>query len=166
MKILSLLTLAAMAAYFAPPLMAQSGASSFEVKKKPLVPAGEVFRKHDKDENGMISKSEFLTLPRIQKLQGELQDTIFSRLDQNQDGDLSRDEIRKMHRAKTKRREEKFRKLDTDASGGLSYSEMSADLFFSKLPDEKRREIFQRMDTDGNREINALDKPQHKRRAR
>jgi len=166
MKILPILTLAIIAETLVPQLMAESGVPNSEAKKKQFVPAGEVFRRHDKDENGKISKSEFLTLPRIQMLKVKLQDAIFTRLDQDKDGDLSRDEIREMHRAEAQRREEKIRKLDTDASGGLSYSEMSVDLFFSKLPDAKRREIFQRMDTDGNGEINALDKPKHKRRAR
>jgi EF-hand domain pair len=166
MKILSILTLAVITETSVPQLMAQSEPSTAEAKKKRLVPAGEVFRKHDKDENGKISKSEFLTLPRIQMLKEKLQDAIFTRLDQNKDGDLSRDEIREMHRAETQRREEKFRKLDTDGSGGLSYSEMNADLFFSKLPDEKRREIFQRMDTDGNGEINTLDRPKHRKQGR
>ena len=49
--------------------------------------------------------------------------------------------------------------MDTDKSGGLSYEEMSNGKFFSQLPEEKRKQIFERMDTNGDGVITPEDKP-------
>lgn len=56
-----------------------------------------------------------------------------------------------------------LRKLDTDESGGLSFEELSKGEFFSRLPEEKRKEIFDRMDTNGDGQITPEDKPKDPR---
>jgi hypothetical protein len=63
-----------------------------------------------------------------------------------------RQESQEMHKRQ-------MRELDTDKSGGLSYEEMSNGKFFSQLPEEKRMQIFKRMDTNSDGQITPEDKP-------
>jgi hypothetical protein len=95
----------------------------------------------------------------MERLPAEQREAIFGRLDRNGDAFLGPEEIRAMRRDNERRMKEGFRKLDTDKSGGLSFDEFSKGELFGKLPEEKRRQIFTRMDTDGNGEINRADKP-------
>jgi Ca2+-binding EF-hand superfamily protein len=120
----------------------------------------EMFKRMDKDGDGKISKREFFASPRMARLPEEKREEIFARLDRNGDGFLAAAEIRGMRHDAEQRAREGFRKLDTDNSGGLSFEEFSKGEFAIKLPEEKRRQIFDRMDTDGDGEITAADRPQ------
>ncbi len=120
---------------------------------------GEMFKRMDKDLDGNITKEEFLAAPHLQRLPEENREKFFNRLDRNQDGVISKDEIREMHKDAERRAKGQFRELDADKSGGLSFEEFSKGEFFAKLPEDKRRQIFGRMDTDGNGEINSQDHP-------
>ncbi len=128
-------------------------------------PRGEGFekawKKADADGDGKISRSEFDNMPRIQKLPAEKRDHIFSRLDKNQDGVLSEDEMKMGHARPGDAREAmmRFRELDTDGSGGISFEEMKAGELFKKLPEEKQKTLFARLDTDGDGQITVKDKP-------
>jgi Ca2+-binding EF-hand superfamily protein len=113
----------------------------------------------DRDGDGKISKREFFASPRMERLPEEKRQEIFTRLDRDGDGFLTEREIRAMRHDAERRMREGFRKLDTDNSGGVSFAEFSMGEFAKKLPEEKRRQIFDRMDTDGNGEINGEDKP-------
>lgn len=139
---------------------AERGAGSFHRadKPKPHQP-GEMFRRLDKDKDGVISLEEFAASPRISTLEKEKQEILFTRLDENGNGKLSPKEIHLNKKSDEARRKE-FRELDTDDSRGLSFEEMSKGEFFSRLPEEKRREIFARMDTNGDGEVNRKDKPE------
>jgi Ca2+-binding EF-hand superfamily protein len=119
----------------------------------------DMFKHMDRDRDGKISKREFFASPRMERLPAEQREAIFGRLDRNGDAFLGPEEIRAMRRDNERRMKEGFRKLDTDKSGGLSFDEFSKGELFGKLPEEKRRQIFTRMDTDGNGEINRADKP-------
>lgn len=129
-------------------------------RRPPHGPPADMFKRMDEDGDGNITKEEFFTGPRLDRLPAEKREKIFERLDQNGDGVLSREEIRKIRKEGEDRRKRELRSLDTDNSGGLSFDEISKGEFFGRLPEEKRRQIFDRMDTDGNGEINAEDKPQ------
>lgn len=119
----------------------------------------EMFKHMDKDGDGNISMQEFFASPRMERLPEEKREEIFGRLDRDGDGLIEREEIMAMRRDNERRAMEGFRKLDTDRSGGVSFEEFSKGEFSSKLPEEKRRQVFARMDTDGNGEINGADKP-------
>lgn len=128
--------------------------------RPPFGPGGEMFRKLDTDGDGNISKQEFFAGPRIKRLPEEKREKIFTRLDGDGDGVISRAEIREMRKDAEKRAEREFRALDKDGSGGLSFEEFSGGRFFAKLPEDKRRQIFERMDTDGDGVITPEDRPQ------
>jgi Ca2+-binding EF-hand superfamily protein len=115
----------------------------------------------DADGNGMLSRSEFDSMPRIQKLPEEKREHIFKRLDKNSDGVLSNEEM-KMDRPRGEGGHEammRFRQLDTDGSGGISLDEMKAGDLFKKLPPEKQEALFARLDTDGDGQITVKDRP-------
>jgi len=128
-------------------------------ERPPFGHRGDIFRKMDGDGDGNISKEEFFSGPRIEKLPVDKRETIFARLDADGDGILSREEVREMRKDAKNRAKREFRSLDKDKSGGLSFEEFSEGQFFAKLPEEKRRQIFNRMDTDGSGEITAEDRP-------
>jgi Ca2+-binding EF-hand superfamily protein len=123
----------------------------------------ENFRRMDQDGDGKISKREFFASPRISLLPQEKREQIFTRLDRDGDGFLIRREIQPMRNHAERRVREGFKKLDTDKSGGLSFEEFSMGEFASKLPEDKRRQIFDRMDTDGDGQISSIDLPKRPR---
>jgi len=127
-------------------------------------PPGDMFKRMDKDGDGNITKEEFFANPRLERLPEDKRGKLFSRLDGNGDGSLSKEEIRDMRKDAEQRAKEEFRTLDTDKSGGLNFAELSEGEFFSRLPEEKRRQIFNRLDTDGNGEITPADKPKRPER--
>jgi Ca2+-binding EF-hand superfamily protein len=127
--------------------------------KPPFDKQMEMFRRVDKNRDGRISKEEFFASPRLVSLPEEKREAIFARLDTDGDGILGREEIRQMRHDAERRAKDEFRELDADKSGGLNFEEFSKGKFFGKLPEERRRQIFARMDTDGSGEITAEDKP-------
>lgn len=129
-------------------------------KRQPRGGPEEMFRNMDRDGDGKISKREFFASPRMERLPVERRVEIFARLDRDGDEFLTSDELRGMRQDAERRVREGFRKLDADNSGGLSFEEFSKSEFFGKLPVEKRRQIFDRMDTDRDGEITAVDRPQ------
>ena len=129
-------------------------------EKRPFLDGpDEMFRHMDSDGDGNISNREFFASPRMERLPEDNREEIFGRLDRDGDGLIEREEIVAMRRDNERRAMGHFRKLDTDKSGGLDFKEFSKGELFGKLPEEKRRQIFTRMDTDGNGEINRADKP-------
>lgn len=128
-------------------------------ERPPLGNPEEMFKRMDKDHDGKISKEEFLSAKHLQRLPEEKREKLFSRLDRDNDGIISKDEIRAMKQDAERKVKDQIRQLDKDKSGGISFAEFSKGKFFSKLPEDKRRQIFERMDTDGNGEINAEDHP-------
>jgi len=124
---------------------------------------GRGWREADADNSGTLTRAEFNNLPRIQKLPEEKQAKIFSRLDKDQDGILSGEELKAMMQGPPpeggRAAMMRFRELDTDNSGGVSLAELKAGDLFKKLPPEKQEALFARLDTDGDGEITIKDKP-------
>jgi Ca2+-binding EF-hand superfamily protein len=131
----------------------------YRPERPPFDQQMEMFKRMDADRDGNISKAEFFASSRLELLPEEKKQAFFSRLDRDGDGLVTREEIREMRHDAERRAKEEFRELDADKSGGLSFEEFSKGKFFGKLPEEKRRQIFARMDTDGSGEITAADKP-------
>lgn len=120
---------------------------------------GGMFEMLDKDKDGVISSEEFFAGPRMASMPEEQRQKFFTRIDTDGDGKITPEEIRKMQQESHEKHMREIRELDTDNSGGLSYEEMSKGRFFSQLPEEKRKQIFVRMDTNGDGQITPEDKP-------
>lgn len=116
-----------------------------------------MWKQADTDGNGSVSKEEFFALERISKLPDDKRAKIFERLDKNNDGSLTRDELGQA--GKGHRPMPRLEELDKDKSGGVSFEEFSAAEFVQKLPDERRQEMFKRMDRDGDGQVTAKDRP-------
>jgi Ca2+-binding EF-hand superfamily protein len=121
---------------------------------------GEMFGMLDKNNDKVITSEEFFAGPRMANMPQEQRDKLFARMDLDGDGKVTPEEIRKMRQESHEKHMREVRELDTDKSGGLSFEEMSLGKFFSQLPEEKRRQIFERMDTNGDGQITPEDKPQ------
>lgn len=118
-------------------------------------PAG---KEADLDGDGFISKEEFQTLKRIGKVPAEKRDALFKRLDKDTDGKLSPPELKGL--AKPHPAMKKIWLLDADKGGSVSLEEFQRGEFASKLPLERQKKIFKRLDTDGDGVISPKDKPQ------
>lgn len=121
---------------------------------------GDMFGMLDKDKDGVITSEEFFAGPRMVNVPEDQKEKIFSRIDTDGNGKITPEEIRKMRQESQEKHMREIRELDTDKSGGLSFEEMSKGRFFSQLPEEKRKQIFVRMDTNGDGQITPEDKPQ------
>lgn len=120
---------------------------------------GDMFGMLDKDKDGVVTSEEFFAGPRMTDMPQEQREKFFARIDLDGDGKITPEEIRIMRQESHEKHMREIRELDTDKSGGLSYEEMSLGNFFSKLPEEKRKQIFARMDTNGDGQITPEDKP-------
>ncbi len=125
---------------------------------------GDMFGMMDKNSDGAISPEELFATPRMVNMPQEQRDKLFARIDLDGDGKVVPEEIRKMQRQSHEIKMREFRDLDTDKSGGLSFEEFSQGKFFSQLPEDKRKQIFARMDTNSDGQITSEDRPKGPRR--
>ncbi len=132
-------------------------------RRGPKQQSMEAWKLADTDKDGFISKTEFDAMPRIQKLPQEKSQNLFKRLDKDTDGRLSREELALLGKPRDGKDAPMKRlwELDSDKSGGISLEEFKAGQVFMKLPPEKQKEVFQRLDTDGDGVISPKDRPVH-----
>ncbi|MFU8893366.1 MAG: EF-hand domain-containing protein [Luteolibacter sp.] len=143
---------------------------AIHAQSEPRPPRGErpsfeaMWKKYDADGDGFLSIDEFKSMPRISRLPEDQPLRIFNRLDKNQDGKISREELRQMRQAhpgeRPARGMRRLMELDADGSGGVSLEEFRAAEMFAKLPPERVEALFRRLDADGDGQITPKDRPE------
>lgn len=125
-------------------------------------PPLEVWKKADVDGSGGISAAEFAGMERPGKLPDEVREKIFARLDKDDSGEIERREWPVDKRGDG--RFQRMRELDKDGSGGVSLDEFRQSSWVARMPEERQRALFQRMDTNGDGQLDRSDRPERRRR--
>lgn len=121
--------------------------------------AGFFLRGADKDGDGAVSFREFSALERIANLPEEKRKALFARLDKDGDGFIRRDELPKPPPGNGDRPPLALRQLDTNGDGAVDYEEFLEAPFVKRMPEERRRPFFDRLDRNGDGKVSPEDRP-------
>jgi len=116
------------------------------------------FDRLDVNQSGSLDFVEFSKASQIAKMDERQRQKLFKRLDRNKDQSIQRSELRgpggpgsyREHKAHPNI---DFGKYDTNQSGGLDFDEYSRLPWMSRIPEERRKMIFKKLDRDKNGEI-------------
>jgi Ca2+-binding EF-hand superfamily protein len=131
---------------------------------------GDFWKKADTNGDQLISREEFLALPRIAKLPEEKQTKLFSRLDKNGNGTLEGPELRPAHPPQGPKDGDqrggmrgrimpRIAELDLDQDRKISFEEFTQAPMIAKLPAERQRKMFDNMDRNGDGFLSPEDRP-------
>ncbi len=126
-----------------------------EERRGPGRPMHEMWKKADTDGDGSLSLEEFSAMERISKLPEEKREAIFKRFDKNGDGKLSPDELMRRHRGGMPPLDQ----ADLDKDGKITFEEFEKIPYVARLPEERRKAMFARMDRDKDGVLTAKDRP-------
>ncbi len=115
----------------------------------------------DSDGDGVISRTEFGAMPRLENLPADKQEALFKRLDKDSSGTLSRGELNRLFKPQEPKRPmmPRLAELDIDHNGRISLAEFKAGEIYKKLPPERQDALFRRLDADGDGDITPKDHP-------
>lgn len=105
------------------------------------------FSTFDTNEDGKVTLIEFRTGKRISQLEPLVSEKLFERLDKNSDGFLTVKELKLMA---PKRREGGLRAADLNNDRRISREEFDQHEPFANFSEEKREEMFTRLDTNSD----------------
>ena len=117
------------------------------------------FRRWDADQSGGLDFEEFSKVPQISKMGERERKKMFKRMDRNKDQLIQRAEI-KGHGGPGSRKgcpKIDFKKYDTNQSGGLNFEEYSKIPWLGRIPEDRRKMLFQKLDRDHDGEISAKE---------
>lgn len=120
----------------------------------------EMWKKADTNGDGFISAEEFAAMDRPGKLSDEKRAEIFKRIDKNGDGRIGPDEMPKGRPEGMPPLEE----VDFNKDGKIEFSEFQKLDFVARMPEERQRGLFARMDRDGDGFLTPKDRPQREGR--
>ncbi len=128
--------------------------------KKPRVSAAETWKMVDADADGSLTAQEFASLPRMQKLPEQKRGEIYQRLDKDSNGKLTQEELAKLGAGNRRGlAQQRFSELDTDRNQSVSFEEFQKGPLFVKLALEDQKEVFKKLDADGDGSITQKDHP-------
>lgn len=137
------------------PLYAQSEDSK-DVNNRSERPSVEpIFQKLDVDEDGKITFTEFEANPRLERANAEQRQIIFARIDKNEDGTIERHEMRPVH----KERPERPERPNWLQQGPVTFEQFSKQPRVQRLDEERRRQLFERLDQNGDGKLDKEDSP-------
>lgn len=128
-----------------------------------LAPLRQGFAELDADKNGGLDLKEFSQCPQMAHKGEDVVSRIFARTDRNNNKRIERFEL-KWSGGPRARPPVDFAKYDSNTSGGLDFAEYSRLPLMGKVPEERRKKLFERIDADKSGEISAAEvKAAHKR---
>ncbi|NJM37375.1 MAG: hypothetical protein HC845_05630 [Akkermansiaceae bacterium] len=119
----------------------------------------ETWKALDKDGDNLVSAAEFATLPRVQRIPSEKRAKIFTRLDKDSNGNLSRVELEELVNQGEGFQMKRLWALDLDGNAGVSFEEFKQGSVWQKLPLEKQQEMFKKLDSNRDGVITKNDRP-------
>lgn len=122
----------------------------------------EFIAKADTDKDGAVTPAEFAAMERVANLPEDKRDEIFRRFDKNGDGLIKHDDM--PPRGEPGRRPPiDLPKLDEDHDGSVSYEEFLKSEFVQKLPEDRQRKFFERLDRNSDGKLSPDDRPERGR---
>ena len=115
----------------------------------------EMWKKADTDGDGFLSLAEFSAMERPGRLPPEKRGEIFKRIDKNNDGRIGASEMPKG----PPRGMPPLEQVDFDKDGRIVFAEFQKLGFVERLPEERQRGLFARMDRDGDGALTPKDHP-------
>lgn len=116
----------------------------------------EMWKKADTDGDGFISLVEFGAMERIGQLPEEKRAEIFKRFDKNGDGRIGKDEMPQRPQGGMP----PLSQVDANKDGRIVFEEFRNLSFVTRLPEERQRAMFERMDHDKDGALTPKDRPQ------
>lgn len=113
-----------------------------------------LWKEADADGDGFLSAAEFAAMKRPGQLPEEKRMEIFARLDKDHDGRIGPDELPRKRPGKMPSIEH----VDADKDGRIVFEEFRELGFVARLPEEKQRELFKRMDHDKDGALTPKDR--------
>ncbi|MCW1913974.1 EF-hand domain-containing protein [Luteolibacter sp. GHJ8] len=117
----------------------------------------EIWKKADTDGDGFISLAEFSAMERPSRLPEEKRAEIFKRIDKNSDGRISMEEIPKNGPRGMPHLD--LEKADANKDKKIDFEEFKTLGFVSRMPEDKQKTMFQRMDTNNDGFLTPEDRP-------
>lgn len=121
-----------------------------------LPPLRKQFGRLDANQNGALDMAEFLSFPHMKGKDRRMVERLFFRLDRNKNKVLERGELKRMGGLKPRPRFD-FDKHDLDQSGGLDFKEYSTLPFMDRVPERRRKKLFERIDADKDGDISRAE---------
>lgn len=117
----------------------------------------EIWKKADTDGDTFITPTEFAAMERPGRLPEEKRAELFKRFDKNSDGRIGMDEIPKRPPGGMPNLE----KADLNKDKRIDFEEFKTLDFVKRMPEDRQKGMFKKMDSDGDGVLTAKDRPRH-----